>query len=311
MLTIRTTNLDLGALDLGVEPVVRRKGDRQEASGNDTGYGREGQRHRGTGHLGILYYFFFFLLFFFFSIFRLFSYSKSDSTPIGITFTSHGTTASYDTEKQVLVVVLETLQHPWKSESRNRSRKAGLKTNWLVPLELRSLSIRSNGNECLNDTKRKKKRTGYSAIDDDNVLQGARYSAIHITTILSYNNDTNGSTRAWRKAESPSQGERIGLSGGDGCSLKQVCYLCFTFSGAQRVLRFFPTQGIDPSLPSGGITTQPDADGFSGNGVFYCQAGSNDPTRESTNFCRLRCCTTERGSPSEFSLEISMPAFSL
>lgn len=46
------TNLDLGALDLGVEPVVRGKGDRQKGSGDDTGYGGEGQRHRGARHLG-------------------------------------------------------------------------------------------------------------------------------------------------------------------------------------------------------------------------------------------------------------------
>lgn len=48
------TNLDLGALDLGIEPVVRGKGDRQKGSGDDTGYGGEGQRHRGARHLGIL-----------------------------------------------------------------------------------------------------------------------------------------------------------------------------------------------------------------------------------------------------------------
>jgi len=46
------TNLDLGTFDLRVEPVVRGEGDRQEGSGDDTSYGREGQRHRGARHLG-------------------------------------------------------------------------------------------------------------------------------------------------------------------------------------------------------------------------------------------------------------------
>lgn len=48
------TNLDLGALDLGIEPVVRGEGDRQEGSGDYTGYGGKGQRHRGARHLDIL-----------------------------------------------------------------------------------------------------------------------------------------------------------------------------------------------------------------------------------------------------------------
>lgn len=49
----------------------------------------------------------------------------------------------------------------------------------------------------------------YSAIEDDDVLQGARYSAIHITTILSYDNDTNGSTQLGEKPRAD-QGERTG-----------------------------------------------------------------------------------------------------
>lgn len=48
------TNLDLSALDLGVEPVVRGEGDRQEGSGDYTGYGGKGQRHCGARHLDIL-----------------------------------------------------------------------------------------------------------------------------------------------------------------------------------------------------------------------------------------------------------------
>ena len=48
------TNLDLSALDLGVEPVVRGEGDRQQSSGDYTGYGGKRQRHCGARHLGIL-----------------------------------------------------------------------------------------------------------------------------------------------------------------------------------------------------------------------------------------------------------------
>lgn len=48
------TNLDLSALDLGVEPVVRGEGDRQEGSRDYTGYGGKGQRHRGARHLDFL-----------------------------------------------------------------------------------------------------------------------------------------------------------------------------------------------------------------------------------------------------------------
>lgn len=57
------TNLNLGALDLGVEPVVRGEGNRQEGSGDDTGYGGEGQRHRGAGHLAAIREYLSFLLF--------------------------------------------------------------------------------------------------------------------------------------------------------------------------------------------------------------------------------------------------------
>lgn len=46
-----------------------------------------------------------------------------------------------------------------------------------------------------------------------NVLQGARYSAIHITTILSYDNDTNGPTQLGEKLRT-NQGERTGLQVG-------------------------------------------------------------------------------------------------
>lgn len=49
--------------------------------------------------------------------------------------------------------------------------------------------------------------------NDDDVLQGARYSAIRITTILSYNNDTNGSTHLGEKPRAD-QGERTGLQVG-------------------------------------------------------------------------------------------------
>lgn len=95
----RATNLDLGTFDLGVEPVVRGKGDRYEASGNDTGYGREGQRHRGTGHLGIL---FFSLVFLVDSLFR---------TPV--TFTSHHyQLLRYGGQQIVVVVFPELLEHP-------------------------------------------------------------------------------------------------------------------------------------------------------------------------------------------------------
>lgn len=73
-------------------------------------------------------------------------------------------------------------------------------------------------------------------INDDDVLQVARYSAIHITTILSYDNDTNGSTQLGEKLRAD-QGERTG-PGGDGCSPRQVYYLCFTFSGAQSAAFF-------------------------------------------------------------------------
>ena len=259
---------------------------------------------------------------FFFSVFRLFSYwnriplrsvlRSPHTAPLRATILRN----RYSSSSSRLSSIRGKVNH------ETGHQKPGLKTNWFgrqeseMPFDSMDEFDRMRGDawtiRILEEEARKKKRTGYSAIDDDNVLQGARYSAIHITTILSYNNDTNGSTQLGEKLRSPSQGERIRLSGGDGRSLKQVYYLCFTFSGAQHdaffhtSLRFFSTQGIDVSLPRRNNNT---ADGFSGKWSFPI-VKQVLTSRRIFVVGYIVVYQTERGSLSELSLEISMPAFS-
>jgi len=90
LFSVPNTNLDLGALDLGVEPVVRGEGDRQEGSGDYTGYGGKGQRHRGARHLDILSPISFLAFSFSLSLSSSWSALGLSSSPVSsVSFTSH------------------------------------------------------------------------------------------------------------------------------------------------------------------------------------------------------------------------------